>query len=86
MRLISKDYLLNLDRISIEDIEESPEVLVIPKGATRKQVHGIIFGILPPELDSPYCSCSVDCSRCPHKNTDDCDVNWWNKEWELPND
>ena len=63
------------------DIEGDFEwVIDLPRNATRKQVHELIFGINPPELDSPLCSCSIQkgCENCKHKDDMNCDVNWWN--------
>ena len=59
----------------------------IPDNATRKDVHKLIFGILPPELDSPYCECALadngkGCEKCVHKNDLNCDVNWWNSPYK----
>lgn len=54
---------------------------IIPDHATRKDVHLTLFGIRPPELDSPYCACAVRCAECEHKDDINCDVNWWNEEW-----
>ena len=50
----------------------------IPDNATRKEVHKLIFGIDPPELESPYCACACNCAECEHKEDSNCDVNWWN--------
>ena len=59
----------------------------IPDNATRKDVHKLIFGIRPPELDSPYCECALadngkGCEKCVHKNDLNCDVNWWNSPYQ----
>ena len=57
-------------------------IVEVPENATRKDVHMAIFGINPPELDSPYCVCAVGCSECKHKDDLNCDVNWWNSKYE----
>lgn len=56
----------------------------IPDNATRKEVHKAIFGINPPELDSPYLSCSMNggCTKCKHKDDTRCDLNWWNETYK----
>lgn len=54
----------------------------IPDNATRKEVHLAIFGIEPPELGSPYCSCAKFCDTCKFKDDINCDVNWWNSPYK----
>ena len=59
-------------------------IIEIPDNATRKEVHELIFGTNPPELDSPYCACSLNngCEKCKHKEDLNCDVNWWNAPYK----
>ena len=64
--------------MSIKALEQA---VPIPENATRKEVHLLIFGIEPPELDSPYYACARSnggCNACKHKDDTDCDYNWWN--------
>ena len=59
-------------------------IIEIPDNATRKEVHKLIFGINPPELDSPHCACSLNngCEKCKHKDDSNCDVVWWNETYK----
>lgn len=60
-------------------------IIVIPNNITRKELHKAIFGVNPPELDSPYCSCARGkggCEKCKHKDDLNCDVNWWNAPYK----
>ena len=71
------------------DLNYKENILTIrfPSNITRKDLHKLIFGINPPELDSPYCSCAIaedGCNKCPHKDDINCDVNWWNEPLFKP--
>ena len=68
----------NPDKWVITDVRVV-NVIEIPENATRKEIHKLIFGIDPPELDSPYCACAVNCADCEHNNDSSCDVKWWNE-------
>lgn len=74
--------MLNALNIMLKYVEDK-DLIEIPSGATRKEVHKLLFGIEPPELDSPYCACAnanggKGCETCIHKDDSNCDVNWWN--------
>lgn len=59
----------------------------IPDNATRKEVHLMMFGIDPPELDSPYYACARSnggCNACKHKDDTNCDYNWWHAPFPEP--
>lgn len=62
-------------------IKSDEDIIIVPHGITRKELHKKIFGIDPPELDSPYLSCANSvggCDVCKHKEDLNCDKNWWN--------
>ena len=69
--------LVNQGLLTEKDLDR---IIIIPEGATRKDLHVEVFGIDPPELDSPYCECrhhNGGCDKCEHKGDLNCDVQWW---------
>ena len=73
--------LVNQGLLSEKDLSR---IVVISDNMTRKELHKAIFGVDPPELDSPYCSCAIikGCENCKHKDDLNCDVNWWNAPYK----
>lgn len=66
-------------------IESLRRGVIIPEGATRSEVHKLVFGFEPPELDSPYYDCANrkgGCDNCKHRDDERCNKNWWESLYE----
>ena len=67
----------------ISDIEQAVADGIVLQKMTRSEVHELLFGVQPPEVNSRYCACANaegQCDECDFKDDPSCDVNWWNSE------
>lgn len=62
---------------------EKVDFIEIPEGATRRDLHNLVFGIDVPELLSDRFRCAREkgCSNCKHKDNINCDMVWWNSPY-----
>lgn len=79
-----EDGYISYSQMQIDNAS-TVRAVVIPENITRKELHKLIFGINPPELDSPYYDCANrkgGCDNCKHRDDERCNKNWWESLYE----
>lgn len=71
----------------IELCKEEGSIVTVPEGATRRDLHKLVFGIDVPELHSDKFRCAREkgCSNCKHKDNINCDMVWWDSPYRKEN-
>lgn len=82
-----KSLELAIDSLKVDEayklMYEKVDFIEIPEGATRRDLHKLVFGIDVPELHSDKFRCAREkgCSNCKHKDNINCDMVWWNSPY-----